>query len=110
MQARDCLIRLRPRLAGEGLTRPLQLRQLEAVHLPTAESRKLEIANCIQTGIEFDRIGRSVVYWLYREHPYETLNPVVSTELVRCRPTRCCICLARSAPGSSVASRGSRAI
>jgi lambda family phage portal protein len=83
MEAGECLIRLRPRLARDGLTVPLQLQLLEAEHLPTAETRKLENGNYIRAGIEFDRIGRRVAYWLYREHPFDSLNPVASTELVR---------------------------
>jgi lambda family phage portal protein len=83
MEAGECLIRLRPRLARDGLTVPLQLQLLEAEHLPTAETRKLENGNYIRAGIEFDRIGRRVAYWLYREHPFDALNPVASTELVR---------------------------
>ncbi|MGB9610734.1 MAG: phage portal protein [Bryobacteraceae bacterium] len=83
MEAGECLIRLRPRLPRDGLTVPLQLQLLEAEHLPTAETRKLENGNYIRAGIEFDRIGRRVAYWLYREHPFDALNPVASTELVR---------------------------
>jgi len=83
MEAGECLIRLRPRLAKDGLTVPLQLQLLEAEHLPTGETRKLENGNYLRAGIEFDRIGRRVAYWLHREHPFDTLNPVASTELVR---------------------------
>jgi lambda family phage portal protein len=83
MEAGECLIRLRPRLAKDGLTVPLQLQLLEAEHLPTGETRKLENGNYVRAGIEFDQIGRRVAYWLYREHPFDTLNPVASTELVR---------------------------
>jgi len=83
MEAGECLIRLRPRLPKDGLTVPLQLQLLEPEHLPTGESRRLENGNYIRAGIEFDLIGRRVAYWLYREHPFDTLNPVASTELVR---------------------------
>ena len=83
MEAGECLIRLRPRLAKDGLTVPLQLQLLEAEHLPTGENRKLENGNYIRAGIEFDQIGRRVAYWLYREHPFDAHNPVASTELVR---------------------------
>jgi len=83
MEAGECLIRLRPRLPRDGLTVPLQLQLLEAEHLPTGETRKLENGNYIRAGIEFDQIGRRVAYWLYREHPFDALNPVASTELVR---------------------------
>ena len=83
MEAGECLIRLRPRLAKDGLTVPLQLQLLEAEHLPTGETRRLANGNYVRAGIEFDQIGRRVAYWLYREHPFDTLHPVASTELVR---------------------------
>jgi len=79
----ECLVRLRPRLPKDGLSVPLQLQLLEAEHLPTSENRRLENGNYIRAGIEFDRIGRRVAYWLYREHPNDTSNPMASTELVR---------------------------
>jgi lambda family phage portal protein len=83
MEAGECLIRLRPRLAKDGLTVPLQLQLLEAEHLPTGETRRLASGNYLRAGIEFDQIGRRVAYWLYREHPFDTLHPMASTELVR---------------------------
>jgi len=83
MEAGECFIRLRPRLPKDGLSVPLQLQLLEAEHLPTNETRKLENGNYIRAGIEFNGIGRRVAYHLYREHPGDTLNPVFSTELVR---------------------------
>jgi lambda family phage portal protein len=83
MEAGECFIRLRPRLPKDGLSVPLQLQLLEAEHLPTNETRKLENGNYIRAGIEFNGIGRRVAYHLYREHPGDALNPMGSTELVR---------------------------
>jgi len=83
MEAGECFIRLRPRLPKDGLSVPLQLQLLEAEHLPTSETRKLENGNYIRAGIEFNGIGKRVAYHLYREHPGDTLNPMASTELVR---------------------------
>jgi lambda family phage portal protein len=83
MEAGECIIRLRPRLPKDGLSVPLQLQLLEAEHLPTNETRKLPSGNYIRSGIEFNGIGRRVAYYLYREHPGDTSNPMASTELVR---------------------------
>lgn len=83
MEAGECFIRLRPRLPKDGLSVPLQLQLLEAEHLPTNETRKLENGNYVRAGIEFNGIGKRVAYHLYREHPGDALNPVASTELVR---------------------------
>jgi len=79
----ECLVRLRPRLPKDGLSVPLQLQLLEAEHLPTTENRKLENGNYVRAGIEFNAIGRRAGYYLFREHPGDTLNPMASTELVR---------------------------
>lgn len=51
MEAGECLIRLRPRLAKDGLTVPLQLQLLEAEHLPTGETRRLASGNYLRAGI-----------------------------------------------------------
>ena len=83
MEAGECFVRLRPRLPKDGLSVPLQLQLLEAEHLTTTETRKLENGNYIRAGIEFNGIGRRVAYHLYREHPGDTSNPIASTELVR---------------------------
>lgn len=83
MEAGECFIRLRSRLPKDGLSVPLQLQLLEAEHLPTSETRKLENGNYIRAGIEFNGIGKRVAYHLYREHPGDALNPMASTDLVR---------------------------
>ena len=83
MEAGECFIRLRSRLPKDGLSVPLQLQLLEAEHLPTNETRKLENGNYIRAGIEFNGIGKRVAYHLYRQHPGDTSNPMASTELVR---------------------------
>jgi lambda family phage portal protein len=83
MEAGECLVRLRPRLPKDGLSVPLQLQVLEAEHLPTNETRKLENGNYVRAGIEFNGIGKRVAYRIYREHPGDALNPMASTEIVR---------------------------
>ena len=74
--------RLQSRYLREG-ERALLLQILEAEHLPTSETRKLENGNYIRVGIEFNGIGKRVAYHLYREHPGVTSNPMATTELVR---------------------------
>ena len=83
MEAGECFIRLRPRLPKDGLSVPLQIQLLEAEHLPANENRRLENGNYVRAGIEFNGIGKRVAYYLYREHPGDTLNPMASAELVR---------------------------
>src|SRR3970040_1050963 len=83
MEAGECFIRLRPRLPKDELSVPLQLQLLEAEHLPTSETRKLENGNYIRAGIEFNGIGKRVAYHLYRDNRRDTSNPNASAELVR---------------------------
>jgi lambda family phage portal protein len=83
MEAGECFIRLRPRLPKDGLSVPLQLQILEAEHLPTWDTRLADNGNYVRAGIEFNGIGRRVAYHLYKEHPGDALNPLLSMEQVR---------------------------
>lgn len=67
--------RLRPRLASDGLSVPLQIQLLEADHVQTEYTETLPTGGVIRNGIEFDAIGRKVAIWMLREHPaeYQTL-------------------------------------
>jgi lambda family phage portal protein len=72
IEAGECIARLRPRLASDGLRVPLQIQLLEPEHLPLTDTRDLGDGNKVRWGLEFDKIGRRVAYHLYREHPGET--------------------------------------
>jgi lambda family phage portal protein len=67
----ECFIRLRYRGANSGLTVPLQLQILEAEHCPTTKNQTLDNGSAIRGGIEFNRFGDRVAYWMYRNHPGE---------------------------------------
>ena len=69
LEGGECLIRLRPRRAEDGLTVPLQLQLLEPEHLPLHLHTELASGNVVRAGIEFDGLGRRVAYHLYRAHP-----------------------------------------
>ncbi len=69
LEGGECLIRLRPRRAEDGLTVPLQLQLLEPEHLPLNLNTELPSGNVVRAGIEFDALGRRVAYHLYRAHP-----------------------------------------
>lgn len=76
------LVRLRPRLASDGLAVPLQLQVLEIDHLDMSKQETLQGGGYIMQGIEFDAVGRCVAYWLFPDHPGE-VNIVVSTRVSR---------------------------
>lgn len=52
-------------------TKPLAVHILEADHLDTMKNCELENGNIVIQGVEFDRIGRRVAYWLFDQHPGE---------------------------------------
>lgn len=81
--AGECLGRLRPRRAEDGLTVPLQVQLLEPEHLPLTMNQQVSEGRVIRWGIEFDPLGRRVAYHLYREHPGE--QPMFAPSLTMSR-------------------------
>lgn len=68
----EAFVRLRPRRLSDGLPVPLQIQVLEGDFVPLLNADSyinLPPGNVIRSGIEFDRIGRRVAYWMYRNHP-----------------------------------------
>lgn len=52
-------------------TRPLAVHILEADHLDTLKNAELADGNVVIQGVEFDKDGRRVAYWLFDQHPGE---------------------------------------
>ncbi len=66
----EVLVRRRPRRPGDGLTIPLQIQVLEPDYLDTTKDGiNGPAGGPIIQGVEFDKIGRRVAYWLFPEHP-----------------------------------------
>jgi lambda family phage portal protein len=55
----------------EGLSVPLQIQLLEADHLDETYNTMANNGNEVRMGIEIDRAGRRVAYWLWKDHPGE---------------------------------------
>ncbi|MCW7553301.1 phage portal protein [Endozoicomonas gorgoniicola] len=70
-EAGECFVRLRPRRLEDGLSVPLQLQVLESEFVPIHYNQTLPCGNVIKGGIEFNRLGQRVAYWMHREHPAE---------------------------------------
>jgi len=73
----ECFIRKRSRFLDEGLPVPMQVQLLEAEMVPLWDSDNfpgLPVNNKIRSGIELDRRGRRVAYWVYKEHPGDGLG------------------------------------
>jgi len=70
-----CLVRRRRRRANDNLPIPMQLQVLEPDFLDKTRDTLIgNNGNRIIEGIEFDKRGRRVAYWLYREHPGSNLS------------------------------------
>lgn len=76
----ECLIRRYPRPASFGPV-PLQIRVLEPDYLDHGKTDALTNGGRILQGVEFDREGRRVAYWLFADHPGDLLT--VSATSVR---------------------------
>lgn len=72
-EAGEVLVRRRRRYPADGLTIPLQLQVLEPDFLDIQRDGVSGVAGGpIVQGVEFDKIGRRVAYWLYDRHPGST--------------------------------------
>ncbi|MCB1889066.1 MAG: phage portal protein [Rhodocyclaceae bacterium] len=81
IESGELFVRLRTRRVEDGLPVPLQLQLIESDVCPLWDSRANN-GNEIRQGIEFDRVGRRVAYWMYRDHPNDD-RPLAATDLVR---------------------------
>lgn len=75
-EAGEVFIRMRERRAEDGLVVPLQLQILPSEMLPLNDWQvgSVGTGNRIESGIEFDRIGRRVAYHFLTQHPGELLQ------------------------------------
>lgn len=69
VESGEVIIRRRPRPASDGLALPFQLQVLEPDHLDPWVNGKLDNGNYVIQGVEFDRRGKRVAYYLYDQHP-----------------------------------------
>lgn len=72
VEAGEALARFRPRRLDDGLPVPLQLQVLEADHLDSTKHGLMGAGRAI-LGIGFDALGKRNAYWLFREHPGDTV-------------------------------------
>jgi lambda family phage portal protein len=79
VESGDVLIRRRPRRMDDGLTVPLQVQVLEGDYLDHGKTETTPAGGWITQGVEFDRLGRRVAYWLYPEHPGDPTGRMSAT-------------------------------
>lgn len=70
-EAGECFVRMRPRRKADGVIVPMQLQLLPSEMLPVTYNVAAGVGrkNRIESGIEFDSIGRRVNYYFYKNHP-----------------------------------------
>lgn len=74
VQDGEVLIRRRTRRPEDGLPVPLQLQLLEIDWLDSGKNGSATGSGKIINGIEYDALGKPRAYWLFSEHPGETLR------------------------------------
>lgn len=82
----ECFIRKRRRFLDEGLPVPLQIQLLESDMVPFLDTDNyagLPANNIIRSGIELDKRGKRVAYWVYKSHPGDNVASYGSDDLVR---------------------------
>ena len=67
--AGEVFIRRRRRSLQSGLAVPMQIQLLEPEYVPHDLEKKLKNGRTIRQGIEFNRQGQRLAYWMHREHP-----------------------------------------
>lgn len=76
----ECLIRQR-RSQDPKLAIPLQLQLLEADFVDSSKEGDLESGGYIIQGVEFDRFGKRVAYYLFTKHPGDKAASKVSVRV-----------------------------
>lgn len=77
----EAFARFRARYTDEGLPLPFQVQLLEPEMVPMLDAISwtgLPTGNYIRSGVEFNKRGKRVAYWVYKQHPADA--SVVSTE------------------------------
>ncbi len=82
----ECFARRRRRFPDAGYPVPFQVQLLESDMVPLLDSTSrtgLPVGNEIKSGIEFDKRGQRVAYWVYKSHPGDKFVTYNGEELVR---------------------------
>lgn len=70
----EALLRYYPRPFSWRMAVPLQVQVLEGDYIDSTKNIALESGGVIIQGIEYDANGRRVAYWLFNEHPGDTVT------------------------------------
>lgn len=81
-EAGEVLIRRRWRRPEDLLPVPFQLEMLEPDYLDHSNNQNLPNGGRVVQGVEFDAIGKRVGYWLFKDHPGDSLARVSKSSRV----------------------------
>ena len=72
IESGEVFARRRPRFMDEGLPVPFQVQLIESDMVPLLDAdtyQGLSQGNFIRSGIEIDKRGKRIAYWVYKRHP-----------------------------------------
>lgn len=102
----EVFARRRARFDDEDLPVPVQIQLLEADMVPLLDADTfvgLAQGNVIRSGIELDKRGKRVAYWVYKQHPGDksmgSLMLLTDKELVRVAASDMCHIFEQKRPG-----------
>lgn len=95
LMAGECFVRRRSRFPDEGLPVSMQVQVLEPEMVPLLDLTAypgLPANHFIRSGIEFNKRGKRVAYWVYKEHPGDdqAMRNIGGDELVRVAASEMC--------------------
>lgn len=74
VESADCIIRRRTRRPEDGFEVPLQIQVLEGDYLDHSKTEEIRGGGRIVQGVQFNAIGKREGYWLFRDHPGDSLG------------------------------------
>ena len=87
IESGEVFARRRPRFLDEGLPVPFQVQLIESDMVPMLDAdsyQGLPQGNVIRSGIELDKRGKRIAYWVYKRHPGDRHGGVIEADsLVR---------------------------
>lgn len=79
----EVFIRIIRQRSNRNIPVPLQFQILESCFCPTHLNRSTTTGNDIKSGVEVNTNGKPVAYWMYKNHPSESLTSLVDMERVK---------------------------
>lgn len=86
LESGEVFVRLRPRSPETGLEVPFQVQLVEADFVPMLDADQyagLPEGHKIRQGIELNKYGRRIAYWMFKEHPGENSSNFSASDLIR---------------------------